>query len=640
MRAVHDRLRAARWPVIVPILVYGLLVLTGSSYSSIGIDELRQTPGEHSGIMLGTPLSVRSDEWVTSTPALLRVLSTGSTDDLNPLTADDALLNSLPNGPVSTVVLLDRTVLQLGPRLPDQILYSATLWLPLLLLVLSTPYWFRVITGSSRIGWLAVALLVLSPLVAWWSFGPLATLGPLFAGCAALLKCHVAAGAGRWLATAGWGLATALLLTRTFYGYQPWSVVLGSAVLAATVAHIVVRPERLRLSLAVVAGTGVATLAALIAVLVENRATLSVLTETVYPGQRRAYGQSSPFQDIFAAPVLGVLHGNPPITGSNASEIASSFGVSLVWFAVLATATWRPAPARYRAVIVTMALFTALWFAWSTVALGALAASVPVLSMVPQGRAADVVGMLGVILVCLVLPLLPDLGERRLAFVAAVATGATTAYAGSLLRMFNIPAVSTTTLFVASIAVAVTVFTITLRPRRPHGYVMAVVGAALLVWNVNPFLVGLGDLRGSTVADGLMGEAPEVRAADEVWAADAYAVDSLLASTGVPSMSGRQLAGPEAEVWEDLAPDADPSLWNRGGAFVWFQWKGEDGVELSNPSGDIILVRASPCTVADRVPSLSTVIATSEIDLPCLRERRRFDWGGASRIVYDVEQGG
>jgi hypothetical protein len=388
-----------------------------------------------------------------------------------------------------------------------------------------------------------------------------------------------------------------------------------------------------------VATTGAATLAALVGVLVENRATLATLANTIYPGQRRTDGVSSPFQDVFAAPVLGVLHGNPPITGSNASEISSSFGVSLVWFAVLATATWRPAPTRYRAVIITLGAFTALWFIWSTVALGTLAGAVPLLSMVPQARAADVVGMLGVILVCLVLPLLPDLGSRRLAVVAAGVTGVTTAYAGSLLRMYNIPTVSLTTIYVASAVVALAVFAITIRPRRPYGYVTAVVGAALIVWNVNPFMVGLGDLRGSTAADTLGEDAPEVRSTDGLWATDAYAVDSLLASTGLPSMSGRQLAGPDPDVWEDLAPGADPALWNRGGAFVWFQWQDKPGVELSNPSTDVILVTASPCTLAERVPALETVVATRELDMPCLRESRRFDWGGESRIVYDVEPG-
>lgn len=635
MRPVRDRLREARWPVILPLLVYLALALSGASYSSIGIDQLRETPGEHSGFMLGTPQSIRSDEWATTTPAVLRVLATGSTDDLNPLTADDQFLNSQPSGPVTRVVLLDRWVLELGPWLPDTVLFSAALWVPLLLLALAAPPWFARVTGSTRVGWLAVALLVLSPLTAWWSFGPVATLGPLFAGCLSLIKTRDAAIARRWVPAVAWGLATSLFLVRTVYGYQPWSVVLGSAVVAASVAHLVVPRRERGLTLAAVGGAGVATLATLAAVVLENRATLAVLTETVYPGQRRADGTPSLLQEIFAAPVLGVLDDNPEIAGSNASEISSSFAFTLVWVVVLAAAVWRPAPLRHRAAILTLGAATAAWFGWAALSLGTLAASVPLVNMVPQPRAADVIGMLGVILLCLVLPLLPDLGSRRLAVVSAVATGATTAYAGSLLRTQNIPSLSLTTIYVASAVVAVAVFAITWRPRRAYGYVVAVAGAALLVWNVNPLLFGLGDLRDSSAAEELLNEAPEVRDSGGVWVSDAFPVDSLLSATGVPSLSGRQMAGPETEAWEQLAPDADPSLWNRGGAFVWFQWV-EEGLTLENPSPDAIIVRASPCTVAERVPDLDTVVASRALDLPCLEEERRFDWSGEERIVYAV----
>jgi hypothetical protein len=633
---VRESLRNARWPVIAPVLVYLLLSLSGSSYSSIGIDQLRQTPGEHAGIMLGTPLSVRSDEWATSTPALLRVMATGSTDDLNPLTADDQFLHSLPAGPVSAVVVLDRWVLQLGPWLPDQVLYSAALWFPMLLLALGAPAWFARVTGSPRIGWLAVALLVLSPLTVWWSFGPVATLGPLFAGCAALLRSYDAAVSRRFLAAIAWGVATALLLSRTVYGYQPWSVVLGSAVLGATVAYLLVPRAGRRPAFAVLGGAGAATLATLAAVVLENRATLTTLTGTVYPGQRRAEGFPSPLQDIFAAPVLGVLRDDPVITASNASEVSSSFGFTLVWAALLMAAVWRPAPRPHRAAILVLGAVTAAWFAWSTLSLGDLAGAIPLLSMVPQARAADVVGMLGVVVVCLVLPVLPDLGGRRVAVVSALATGAMTAYAGSLLRLASVPTLTLAEIYVASAVVAAAVLAITLRPRRPYGYVVAVAGATLLVWNVNPFLVGLGDLRGSASADALIGEADEVRASGEVWASDAYAVDSLLTASGVPSLSGRQMAGPDREAWGDLAPGVDESVWNRGGAFVWFQWRQEPGVEISNPSADVILLQASPCTVAERLPALRTIVASRELDAPCLKKIRSFDWGDGSRIVYAV----
>ena len=623
--------------MVLPVLVYLLLSLTGTNYSSIGVDALREHPGEHSGIMLGTAQTVRSDEWATTSPYVLRVLATGSTDDLNPLTADDEFLNAQAAGPVTHLVLLDRWFLELGPWLPDAVLFTAALWFPMLLLALAAPPWFARITGSTRVGWFAVALLVLCPLSAWWSFGPVASLGPLFAGCLALILTGEAARARRWWPAAAWAVATALLLTRTVYSYPPWAVVLGSALLVTTIAHLVVPRRRRGLTLLGVGAAAVATLATLAAVVLENRTTLSVLADTVYPGQRRADGTApSLLQEMFATPALGVLNKTPEIAGSNASEISSSFGLALVWVAVLAAAVWRPTPRRHTAAIATLGAVTAAWFAWSTLALGTLSASVPVLNMVPQARSADVIGMLGVILLCLVLPLLPDLGGRRLAIVAAVATGATTAYAASLLRTQNIPSLTLTSIYLVSALIAVVVFAITWRPRKAHGYVVAVLGAAALIWNANPVLVGVADLRGSTAAEELLDEAPAVREDGKVWVSDAFAVDSLLAATGVPSLSGRQLAGPDVDEWKALAPDVDEDLWNRGGAFVWFQWQDQDGVTLENPSADSIVVRASPCTVAERVPELDVVISTRDLALPCLEEQRRFDWGGESRIVYAV----
>ena len=148
--------------------------------------------------------------------------------------------------------------------------------------------------------------------------------------------------------------------------------------------------------------------------------------------------------------------------------------------------------------------------------------------------------------------------------------------------------------------------------------------------------MGLADLRGSDVAQGLIDQAPQVRDRGELWASDAYAVDSLLASSGIPSLSGRQLAGPDGTEWSQLDPGADESLWNRGGAFIWFQWRDQPGVVITNPSPDVILVSAYPCTVAERLPELATVVATRELDTSCLREVRRFDWGGLPRIVYAV----
>src|SRR6478735_3414637 len=131
--------REVRWPIVLPVLVYLLLSLVGANYSSIGIDQLREEPGVHQGLILGEAQNIRSDEWATTSPSVLRVIATGSTDDLNPLTADDEFLNSQAAGPVTHLVLLDRWFLHLGPWLPDAFLFAAALWVPMLLLVLAAP---------------------------------------------------------------------------------------------------------------------------------------------------------------------------------------------------------------------------------------------------------------------------------------------------------------------------------------------------------------------------------------------------------------------------------------------------------------------------------------------------------------------
>ena len=80
--------RAYPWHVIVPVAVYLVLVLGGITQSSIGITSLREDPRNPSGTMLGDAQAIRSDEWLSVTPVVLGVMATGSTDDLNPLAAE------------------------------------------------------------------------------------------------------------------------------------------------------------------------------------------------------------------------------------------------------------------------------------------------------------------------------------------------------------------------------------------------------------------------------------------------------------------------------------------------------------------------------------------------------------------------
>ena len=165
--------RTYPWHVIIPVVLYLLLTVCGVSQSSIGVDELREDPNLPTGTTIGTPRGIRADEYRTSTPVYLGVTASGSAEDLNPLSGPQQLLSALPAGPLSSIVLLDGTALQLGPVLPDRMLFAARWWLPFLVIALAAPPYFRRLTGSRSIGYFAAALIVLSPANAWCSYAPL-----------------------------------------------------------------------------------------------------------------------------------------------------------------------------------------------------------------------------------------------------------------------------------------------------------------------------------------------------------------------------------------------------------------------------------------------------------------------------------
>lgn len=633
---VRRRAWQRSWWVSGPLLVYVVLVLAGVTQSSIGITGLREDPAAPSGIQIGGAVGIRSDEYLTSTPLLLGVAATGSPEDFNPLTAPQGFFTQLPAGPVSSVVLLDGTLLRLGPFLPDQMLIAARWWLPFLLLFLGAPALFRTLTGNRAMGLVAAMLIVVSPASAWWSFSPLGILGFTIAGAAALQRCAGALAERRYWRSAAWSVSGALLLARTPLHYQPWAIVLAVAILAVAIVPLVVEQARRRTNLVAVGATGALSLLLALGVILENLASISASMATSYPGGRVATGSPSAVQDLFAATSLVNLK-HLDIVGSNPSEVSSSFTVAAVWAVLLLIMGVRFRDRAHRVAATTMLAFTAFWFAWSMVFFGPMGERLPLVNLVPPNRSADVLGYLSILLVCLVLPAVTErVGARRGLLIAGV-VALLAGYAGSMLRAQSIAGMSVRDIWVTSALLGVVVFTVTHRPRWWVGYAAAVAFGTLLIWNVNPVLFGLADLRGSAVAQELVEDGAAARRDGTQWASDDLFVDALLTATGVPSLSSRQLAGPERDIWEQLDPSAaNEQTWNRGGSFITFEWTDADELTFSNPSPDVIYISGSPCVVAERLPELSTIVASHELDLSCAAEAGTFLWGGNPKWLYVV----
>lgn len=628
--------RLPSWWVLGPVLVYVVLVLAGVTQSSIGIGDLRTDPADRAGLMIDDALAIRSDEYLTSTPLAVGVTATGEGETRNPLTAPQAFYTLYPSTPVSSLVLFDGTILRAGPFLPDQMLVAARWWLPWLLLALGTPAMFASLVGRRWLGALAAGLLVFSPMSAWWSFAPLGMLAFTIAGAAALQRSVARLHEGSTARAVAWGALSAVLLARTPLHYQPWALVVAPAILLTVVVGLLADRERRRATLLAVGGTTLAAVALLAGVVVENLSSIRAGLGTVYPGGRVSGASPNPLPEIFGATALGRLEG-APVVGSNHSEISSSFTVAGVWAVLLIAYGLLYRDRSHRAATLTLVGATGFWAAWSMVDLGSFGARIPVLNLVPSGRSAEVLGYLAILLLCLTLAALPARPRPGFALLCAGTVGLLAAYAASLLRQQNLPDLTVAMILGSSLLLAAVVWATTRWPRSWVGGTAAVALAFAMIWQVNPVLMGLGDLRGTPVADAMLEAGRDARADGTLWASDTAQVDALLAATGVPSLSSRQIAGPDRDGWAMLDPtSASEDVWNRGGSFVTFAWTDADTVTLANPSPDVIQVSGSPCAVAERIPQLVRVVSTQELDASCLTPVDTFRWGGSTQRVYAV----
>ena len=247
---------------------------------------------------------------------------------------------------------------------------------------------------------------------------------------------------------------------------------------------------------------------------------------------------------------------------ANQSEISSAFLVCGLWAGLVALLP-RTATTEQRAAIWGLWLVTGGWVLWCTVAWGGLGAKLPLLNLVPAPRAAQTAGFSAALLLCLVLSrahrITPGIG-----LAVAGWCGLLTAYGVTSLRA-ALPTLSPTEVWVTSLVVVACVWAVTVFPHRWQ----SVLGVSLvLLWSgyqVNPVILGLGDLRDSDAAVAARGLGERARAAGEYIASDDPFVSALLVGNGAPSVTGWQITGPREESWLLLDTDREyEDAWNRG----------------------------------------------------------------------------
>lgn len=619
----------------VVVLAYLILVIAGATTSSIGLPYLREDPNHPHGVQIGESSTIRADEYNAFSPIVLSIMATGGAPTTSSLSAPADIVHRYSSGGFfESIVFFDSSLVRSATWLPDAMVFAAHWWLPALLLFLFLPKWFAQVGAGRQWGWLAAALIALSPASSWWTMMPIQLIAYTVAGSSLLLSAFRNFSRRQLGLPVVQSIASGILIAGIPSFYIPWSLVLGLPVLVASVAWVfasrgAVKPKLLSL--------GTAGLTAMVfagGVLWENRAGVTALLETVYPGSRRSTGAAQPFGVLFGAPALFPMTEMTPV-GSNESELSTAFTVTFVLAAFLLASLKRIGSRRENAVISVMSAFGFIWLTWCTINFGAKGASLPLLNYVQPLRVAQVCGIIGTILVCLLLARLRPKTGWRLPAIAAIVCGLVTAYAASALQQTYLPVITHTFIALVAITVAVCVFCVTRFHDRLWPIALVSLLATLPVINANPLIFGLGDLRESTTAQFLREEGKLARTSGGVWASDLPAFDTVMLANGVPSLSGVQRSGPDVVQWSKLDPDqTEKHNWNRAGGYNFFNWTPGQPIKFDNNEFEVTIVRADPCLLKQQVPNLEGIASTFPQDGPCLVLVRTLKWSGHEMFIY------
>ncbi len=588
----------------------------------------------------GSPLPIRSDEWLTQAPIDLSVLAHGSSMAPS-LSQDPDLIYQISSGQlVESILFHEGNLLRLGAWLPDEMLFAAFRGWPWLLLVLTLPPLLRRMGATRPLSWLAVVLVFLAPASLWWSFMPVRIMAFAAAGSYLLWLARDRMVAGRRVTAVLQAGVAGILLARLVTYYVPWSLTLGVPLVLATGIYLVVDRATRRQALLTIGAGALVSVAVLAGTLLENAASLSAELNTVYPGLRRATGAAQTPAQLVGGPALFEMENGAAPTLLNQSELSSGFLVCAFWALVLWRRSWAAATTAQRGAILTLAGATALWSAWAMFDWGSFGEHIPLLSSVLPVRAAQTVGFPATLLLVLLASRLTG-DSSRLALGAAVTTGVVTAYGAGDMRK-ALPDLATWQVWAAVLAVALVAYTVTRWPTRTWpvaGTFLICLAAGI---DANPLVHGVGELRTSPAAGAARDLVRRAEGDGTLIATNSMAANALLLANGAPMLTGNQVTGPLVSEWEKIDPDHEfEDVWNRGASYLYVAFDGErEAPWVEEAAPDVIVVHAHPCWLAASDLGVGFLVSTLEVPGRCVEQVRTFTWNGGPQYVYALRQRG
>ena len=286
----------------------------------------------------------------------------------------------------------------------------------------------------------------------------------------------------------------------------------------------------------------------------------------------------------------------------------------------------------------TVGVILAVGFSWILIDWPpALGAAIPGLNLIDPHRMTAIIGMVAIMSTAMLLSLM----QARLwvAACGAIVVIVINVAAGTELARDVIPSMTATNVVMPILVVAViVVLVLSPDPRLVSvGLVIAIIGAAAIVYKVGPIQRGLGALRNGEAAGVVRAEASADGAADPYWVTDSLQFGSLLAANGVPAISGDAWTGP-SDLWSVVDPSGQyEPAWNRAMSRVQFAWDSSlTAPVVSSPQPDVVLVSVSPCDPVLKELGVGHVVASGELTDGCLIPVGVTEWSGQDSYVYEL----
>jgi hypothetical protein len=569
--------------------------------------------------LIGQSRSIRSDEWLRSTPMSLALKTESAQGSQFSQLSVDGQRNGFS---AYNVINLDQT---LAKNLPINQFFSYLSLSGIFLLMIFLPLLLRKFNLRTEIAVLGTLLILFSPGDVWWSFQIANILGRFCAGAFFILTSFDTKRSMKLrLASA---VASGWLFTTLLFLYQPW-VICCIVIFLPLMIIIGLRERRnwLQILVATMVTVGLTGWQIL-----SNLNVYRILSDTVYPGSRHSSGGLvNAFDWMFSGPLDIALLTHVTITGTNQSEISLGFAILVIPAIVLAayprTTSWKSPM-----LLISVGIFVLI--GWTIFPIPAFSGNL--LSLVPPQRAMTFWTVAAPLAILFAIPetnyysnhrsdkkftkgMRRSLtSDNRPKFVIAMFTSCLTYGSSNLFRAEILPSYNLVNIFM-SLVIGYAVWCILNRQEKLFkGMFIFFLVAIITSAAVNPIVSGTSQYFKNDLSRYLSTQPNNL-----IWVSDSMYTDAYLMANGEKIISGQQYFGPNIQKWSILDPQKQSiDSWNRAAAYVVFNFSATAKVpQIVSPQEDVIAVTVNPCSSALKNLRVTRIISSSDL-LPnsCLK---------------------